>query len=256
MKKLAAVFMMAVIVMSLFGCSGSKDDEANAPTQAEDTSSAQDGTQKDQESLISTPKDLVLKETGWSVFSDSLGTKWVTYGAVVENPNDSYAAKNFQIRVTARNTAGTVVGTSSYYGYVLWAKESVGCGDGMSLAGDVDKVEFELIVQEGSWAMLTSFEASGYKSLSIINQNISKDDYSIRFLGEVKNANNFDIISVQVSALFRGTDGKITGGFFTYSDIAFKNGGTSPFTGYAYYKDVPYKTVDFYALQSAIPKIS
>jgi hypothetical protein len=150
---------------------------------------------------------------------DSIGHSYVSYGAVLTNPNSTtWSATDVNVNLSFTNAAGTVVKAASETVAVILPGQSVAIGDSTEAAG-ATRVQVQTNV--GSWQKLSqpagSFSASGIST--------SYDSFAMKTTGTLHSTFAKDMKTVQAVAIYYNTAGKVVGGAFTYVDFV-PAGGT------------------------------
>ncbi len=167
---------------------------------------------------------LELVESGYAI-KDGFDTYYIQYALVVKNPNTERAVRFPNVRITARDADGTILGTEDIVGSSILPEGTwYSAFQGPSVESEPATVDFELVQPDESDWVLPDFIDNAGEPLSVENSAKRKD----KIVGEVVNSNDFDINSVAVVVLFRDDSGKLLAGETTYTDKV-SAGGKIPF---------------------------
>lgn len=219
MRKLVKGFLVSAVgVMlcaGLLGCSSAETESSS------ETDSSTEASSKSTEA--STPQDLVLIETGWSV--DESG--YVHYGFGLENPNENYEAQFPVITITGRDADGKIVFSDDQTLSFLNAKGTCHFASQAGNGNVPDTVEFTVSVSSYNWVE----NANQYPDIyTVSNTNVVKGSYgTTSFTGEVTvNKEWSDVTMIAVSVILRNDTGEIVYGDLTFVDNPVE-GQTKPF---------------------------
>ncbi|WP_251158548.1 hypothetical protein [Caniella muris] len=198
MKVILAALTGVVLTLSLAGCSVAEPDSSAA-------SSAEGVVQ-----VETAPQPLEIVESGWSVNDDG----YVTYAAVVRNPNDSWRCETPSLDVVLKDSDGKVLGRYGDDPLVIEADSEV------ALAGmvgndrpDVSNVEFSMGAG-GSWSASGPVETDFY-SVTGLTRGAATNWPAESFRGAVTRNHYVSTEgagAVLISVIARDESGAIVGG--------------------------------------------
>jgi hypothetical protein len=191
----------------------------------------------------------VIVESGWSNYHGGLAN-YVLFGLVITNPSTTHRVDNCKVVVHYNLEGASSAQTKEYFIGMIWPGETVFYTDSREISrGTALSLDFEVEVSENNWSVITSEEAAAFKPLEVSVTEEKKEDYSLKFIGNVINHNStFDVTQSHIMALFRDSSGKILGGYRTLADVSERDGGSDKFEVYMPFGPVPYDSVEFYAL--------
>ncbi|WP_270295541.1 hypothetical protein [Eggerthella sinensis] len=222
MKKLIACMVaLALPVVLLASC-------VSGATQKVEPENTQPATEQ---TPVSTPEDLQLIETGYTVNDGG----YVQLAVGVRNPNEDFEAQRYSLRITGKDEAGKIVfADDQVMNFLLPGGEDwFACTAGNGTAPAT--VEFALSIKDNNWIKNDHVAEAAY-----IIDNVSEivgDFAQVSYTGEITASKEWsDVGSAWVSAILRDDAGAIVGGYYTYVDVS-KQGETVPFEITTY--DVP-----------------
>lgn len=212
MRKILLFLTVMVFMITLTACSAPAND-----------GSAQDSME--QESIDSNAnfdafKQIEIKNTGFA-----LNGKYLYCAFEFYNPNDDLCVIFPSFRITARDEAGTLMGTDDYVGSAIYPGQT-GYFAGQFFEVDQlpDDVEFSVLPAEDYAIESVDLIAHPvYKQLEVQNCALRDD----RLLGEVVNPNDYDISDAAVTVIYKDADGKIIAGDTTYVSYIPASGNSS-----------------------------
>lgn len=218
MNKAVMVVAAGFLAFSLAGCTQSapsKDFEAEP----------QEVNQKEAPPVE--VQELKILEQGFNYSVDEWDNAFASFGVIVENPNTDYAFTGTKVRVSVKDSAGTLIATQEYYLDQMLPEEVYGFGDIILVTDEVSDVEITLIDGKSS-----SVDASyaDFAPLKVIQANPIDDGYSLEVTGIIENQNDKTYDSGTVGIIFRDASGAIIWGAYSYvNDIV---SGETPFSVY------------------------
>ena len=144
----------------------------------------------------------------------------------VHNPNTDLAVLYPTVRITARDSSGTLLGTQDQILSTLYPQQDFWySGQLLQVDTAPSSVEFT-IVQPDDYSIVSAstLEHPAFTPLLVVNTAMRSD----RLVGEVINKNDFDLDMIVVAAVFRNEDGDIIGGESTFVD-KLPSSGSVPF---------------------------
>lgn len=218
-KKVFAIFT-ALALLSLSACGGTDqgNTDTNVGSSSEALSSVEDVANPEEENQF---VELEIKESGYSTTSGFL-----FYSVDLYNPNPDLAVEFPTIRVTARDSEGILLGTEDQTLSIIYPEQDFWyCGQAFEVAEAPATVEFEVVPPDDyNIVNVSTLEHPEYVPLTVENVAQRGD----RFVGEVRNDNDYDIDTCGVFVIFRDDSGKLLGGEFTFIDSVSAS-GTAPF---------------------------
>jgi lipoprotein len=207
-KRLLTSVFSCLVALSLTACN------SNAPndTKYSDTSANDTGNISVSEDANSKFIPLDIAESGYTMIEGGF-----LYCAVkVHNPNTGLAILYPTVRITARDTGGTLLGTQDQTLSTIYPQQDFWySGQLLQVDTAPSSVEFT-IVQPDDYNIVSAstLEQSTFTPLSVENTAM----HSERLVGEVVNKNDFDLDMIVVAAVFRNENGDIIGGESTFVD--------------------------------------
>lgn len=172
--------------------------------------------------IIESGGDLEITDAGFDV---SYG--YLYFSAVIHNNNAENAILFPTVRVTARDAQGNLMGTEDQVLNLIYPGQDCQWA-GMAyfeVAEEPSVVEFKALPpDEYSIVAPAALEHAEYSPLEI--EGVGKN--GTRFLGEVYNANDYDIDQVAVVVMFRDDAGSLLAGDATFID-SVRAGRKTPF---------------------------
>jgi hypothetical protein len=152
---------------------------------------------------------------------------WVEYAIILHNPNENLAVESPTFRITARDENDLIVGTEDQALTIIYPGQDFACAvfSVFFVSPQVTKVDFEILNPDAKNIIpVEKLNHQQYIPLEVIGANISSD----HILGEVSNANEYDIDSAAITVIFRDENGVIVGGDTTVINM-IPAGGKTPF---------------------------
>ena len=166
-----------------------------------------------------------IVEKGYGLVKSG-NSSYLFYGFLLKNPNEDFGLSFPTIRITAKSADGTILGTDDVVLQDIYPNQTIAAGSqAFSIETAPDIVEFEVLApEEHNIIKADNMDIKDFVPLTVENVNAKKDKYGADFLGEVVNNNQTDFESVAVTIIFRDKDGKIVGGYSTYTKSVQANG--------------------------------
>lgn len=229
MKKILCLVLTAIFTLAVCGCSSGvevKDQDAPKTVQA-------------------TPENervpIKVVKSGYSIEDN----EYIHYGVILENENIGWAAQNFQLLLTAKDSDGNVIGTSTDYITLLCSNGKIGVA-GFASFNNPATIEFSVIDSKNIWIEDTLQQSEMDSVLHVDSATVTKNDYGmITVAGEVSNDTDADFNAPQLSAIFFDADGNIIAGYGTYLDVLPAQ-STMPYSIDAYSSVPDYASVEVY----------
>lgn len=219
-----AAFVLSLVFMLCFGLSGcAQQKEANPSPSPSAAQLASNVIQRE---------DLVVEDYGFS--TDQFGI--THYGVIVSNPNETYAANQFNVTVTAKDAEGKVLGTDTAHPRYLLPLQTSATAGSINTSGNPASIEVSISIQSSSWELSTDVQGGDLDELFYAG-NISEIDKGygqMSITGEVFNGTEKDTSNPIVNVILRDVDGSIVYGDFTYVQGDVPAGGSAAFEVYGY----------------------
>jgi hypothetical protein len=138
----------------------------------------------------------------------------VGYGALIQNPNGSYAVENSQYHINVFDANGMLLSTDEGYINTLLPSETLGVGGSTYLDQGQQAGRIDFQIASGSFTSsdpLAPFTAD--------NINYQGDSYYPKVTGEINNPYPKDVSTVVVTAILYDDGGEIIGAGYTYLDF-------------------------------------
>lgn len=176
-----------------------------------------------------------VKEFGYSVVN---GT--VYYAACIHNPNESLCVRLSNIRITAKDSNGILLGTKENYVPPIYPQQDTWIsGFGCEVEENPETIVVEVKpFNDSSIIKVSKAKHPSYIPLTVINyakrersggswiDSEKKTEYKI--VGEIKNNNDYAIEYASVTIVYRDENGKIIGGD-SFEVRSIPANGTAPF---------------------------
>ena len=224
-----ACLVLALSLVGLVGCASSPTSNPSNPTSATTNSN--------------TRSPLTVSESAYH--ANKYGS--IEYVAIIENPNSEWVADSVQVKVTAKDSKGTILFTNTEYVSYIFANGKKAIQGQASSSGSPATVTFEPVVKTSGWTKESTQAGDTDDLFPITNLNEVTSSYgSVAFTGEITNNLKEDVSALKVYVVLRDGAGKLISGYSTYvKDIP--SGGTGAFQVYAY-GDVPaHASIEAYA---------
>ena len=182
-------------------------------------------------------KEIEIKDTEWIVDDDYLYSVVTLY-----NPNDSYIVDGPEVRMTARDGEGIVLGTTNLYSGIIYpGQELVFGGLGFSVDEKPDTVEFEML-STSEYSIKNIKNDDEFIPLEVFNTAVKSD----KIVGEIYNPNTYDVGSALVTVVCRNSEGEAVFIDSTFVD-EIKSDANTPFSIW-YYGVSNIDSVEAYAI--------
>ena len=166
-------------------------------------------------------KSLEITDYGWLI----KGEKWVYYYAVLHNPNTDIAVEFPTVRATARDSNGGLLGTDDHTLSVIYPGQDFIFGhQAFSVDEMPAKVEVTALAPD-SYKLKKNSLTNTYTPLEVESASLRSGKY----LGEVKNPNNYDIDKALITCLGKNASGEVVSIDYGFVD-QLKAGSTTPFS--------------------------
>ena len=144
----------------------------------------------------------------------------------VHNPNTDLAVLYPTVRITARDSSGTLLGTQDQTLSTIYPQQDFWySGQLLQVDEAPSSVEFT-IVQPDDYNIVSASTLEQSTFTPLLVESVAM--HSERLVGEVVNKNDFDLDMIVVAAVFRNEDGDIIGGESTFVD-KLPSSGSVPF---------------------------
>jgi len=158
--------------------------------------------------------------------SDTYGSVFVKWAAVIENPNTELYGVFPTVTVTARDESGSVITTDELVLGELPPGLKMACSGQLSATEVPATVEFKPSKVE--WKP-TKTRADDYKTFGVDKPRITSSGRDLfQVAGDISNPYSQDIDMVRVVVLLRDSDDKLIGGDTAYVD-GLRANGSKPF---------------------------
>lgn len=231
MKAMTRRAFLGLAALTLAGCSGNKVTES--------TPSAEQTQVQTQATPSEKPAQPRVTEYCISQHNDYC---YVT--AIIENPNTAYAAEHLEIKYTAYDEGGAILGTRSSYVQFMFPQQKVAVWDQIGEFVPA-KVDVDIAQVQDNYFEVWDLEADGNPDFTVSNLNDTSTDYFTKVSGTVHNGYNKQT-NIAVVIVMRDANGVMLDGAMTYVDNAAPNDDTA-FTAQAYGKVDGYSTLEGYA---------
>lgn len=215
MKVLVAIVAVLAMSVCLMACGGG---------------SSQQGQQAPKENA---PVDLEVINAGF--YMGEFGN--MSYAAMINNPNKTWAAERIQVNVAARDASGNVLNSTTDNIVLMFPDGTTAVAGGMGANGDVASIEVTPVVNKSNWTREEDITEMAYlEKFPVTNVSETNGAYGQNTVaGEVTNNTEGTYTLSRVSVVFTREDGSIVGGGFTYLNGELQPGMTLPFSILSYY---------------------
>ena len=214
MKKIISmivcVALAATMLATVTGCASVKPTPDDTQQEPADTGPSKPETKP----VAAKPKDLEIKESGWSVAEGG----YIQYGVGIRNPNPDFEANLFTISVTGKDSAGKILFSEFQILGPIYPNAEYYYGASAGNGVKPDKVEFIVSVNDKNWKQNSTTSPPKY---SISNTNKVAGNYNMTsFTGEIQaTGEKAPSGGVWVSVIMRNKDNKIVGGYYAFTDV-------------------------------------
>lgn len=211
---------LAVLLLAAVGCTSPATPNGAAPVARPGTSATAPATP---------PSPLEVVESGYRVTGQ--GNYSVEYGIVLKNPNATVGAVSPTVRITMRDSAGSVVATEDVVlNRIMPGATLAWGGEGVDAHLKRPKtVEFEALDPGANWKTAGQMQALGFKPLVVSGLKATEGDIMTSYAGEVGNPNGATFTRFSVTVLVRDKAGKIIRGVSSDFADAVPANGSAPF---------------------------
>lgn len=218
MKKLAAIATTCALVITLAGCAGGESKE---PTEQNEPATAK--TQQEAK-----PQELQTAESGFWVDDYSVAH----YAAIIENPNQSWAAEHIPVTITARDAGGNVLNTINDSITLMFPAGKTAISGDVKAPSGTATLDVVAKANSQGWTKCEDVsQKSFYDLLPITGINETTGDFgAVTVAGEVSNNTEGTFSLARVNIVWRDAGGVIVGGCYTYLNGEFSAGATQPFS--------------------------
>lgn len=225
----ALVMVLAVVGLGFLGAqaliSGSADEEAASgglPGQQEDEGSVLDTDGPSLEDLTSDvtlppgpDAGLQVADQGITVVPDRFdeSKREGTFAVVVQNPHDDWLAQGVQVSVTFLDVAGAPLGGDDGFVEVVLPSQSVAVASLFFDAPTVPVAGLDVQVEVARWSETGPVDGG----FAITEVQTGEAEFSgVRTTFQIQSDFDEPLTDVGVTAVYRGADGKILGGYDTF----------------------------------------
>ena len=159
------------------------------------------------------PTDIEILNKGFTQLKPgSIGNSYLSYAAVLRNPNADQMAQSVRVNLTFYDGAGTVVKSASDTVAVILPGQTAAVGD--STAGaNAARVEVQALVTR--WEKVTSFGTFSAEGVTTRPQSYG----GLKTNATLASTFAKDLKDVKAVAVYYGPNGAVTGGSFTFVDF-------------------------------------
>ena len=201
----AIIAIVGIVIAIVIVSKNNNSDDLYVQQQTDSNSSSNSG-------------ELQLSDSGWSYIQDTKWGNYVSFGVAIYNPVKGSVGSFPTIKVVGRDSNNKILFSDEFscsLDYIYYG-ETLYCGG--SVADQVEKpskIEFNISVR--SWKNESAVNYPRNTDFVIENVSLYKEYTDIKFTGEIKNNSNVSINSAHIVTIFK-KDGKIVGGYMSYSD--------------------------------------
>ena len=142
----------------------------------------------------------------------------LSYGFIIENPNDNILFERVEYLVAAFDENGIVVETDSATISTLLPGETTGISGDMYLDDGITVTNIEIKIKTNRYEEMEKIETFSVNSTSYLDS-----DYFQYATGVIHNPFEMNITNLRVSAILYDENDQIIGGGYTYQDFILKN---------------------------------
>ena len=194
-KRILASIFFCLVVLSLTACNSNiPNDAKQSDATTDDTNNVFTSTDTNSEF---TPLDIA--ESGYTMIEGG----FLYCSVKVHNPNTDLAVLYPTVRITARDSSGTLLGTQDQILSTLYPQQDFWySGQLLQVDTAPSSVDFT-IVQPDDYSIVSAstLEHPEFTPLLVVNTAMRSD----RLVGEVINKNDFDLDMIVVAAVFSET---------------------------------------------------
>lgn len=209
------IWLILVIIVLLLIVVPSSEKDVVDNTAANIQQPVMESNQQDQGPInaetVSEAKDnFEVVEFGYDMYDE-----WLYYSVILRSNSDN-VIQYPSYRVTARNNAGTILGTEEQTLSMIYPHQEFAVAFmATSLSEPPASVEIE-VIEPDEWNVVKPSSLEHPEFIPLQTVNVSKID--TRITGEIYNPNSYAIETAIVSVLFRDENGKLLAGESTYVD--------------------------------------
>lgn len=205
-------------MLSLTACNSNIPNDTTQSVQTtDDTNNVFTSTDTNSEF---TPLDIA--ESGYTMIEGG----FLYCSVKVHNPNTDLAVLYPTVRITARDSSGTLLGTQDQILSTIYPQQDFWySGQLLQVDEAPSSVEFT-IVQPDDYNIVSTATLEQSTFTPLLVESVAM--HSERLVGEVVNKNDFGLDMIVVAAVFRNEDGDIIGGESTFVD-KLPSSGSVPF---------------------------
>jgi len=208
-RTVLALLFCLLMSLGLTAC-GSETTPASSPADSPQTTAPASSGSGNQAVAPSTPADLKLVESGYTVTDSG----YILYAVCIENPNADKAAEFPVISVVGKDAGGAILFSDDWtLGEVLPGEKAfyaTSAGNGVAPAS----VEISLNVDSKKWKSESAYPAGIY---SFENVNLIEGGFDQSITGQITlTQDNDKFKEPMIVVVFRDANGKLIGGESTY----------------------------------------
>jgi hypothetical protein len=218
-----AVGIVVIVIVAIASGGGSDTSEKASKSSGETHSSVVSNRTPIATTPTTTAVQHEVKITGngfTQLPPNSIGTSYVSYGVVVQNPSDDIATR-VSLNVAFYNDAGVVVKADSPTIDVILPGQTAAYGDSLQVAG-ATRMEVQALV--GSWQ--TSSTTTGAFTASGVS-TVARDYLGLQTNATLSSTFAKDLKEVVAVAIYRDGNGTIVGGDRTFVDFVPAGGSAA-----------------------------
>ena len=217
-KRILASTFFCLVELSLTACNSNiPNDTTQSDATTDDTNKVFTSTDTNSEF---TPLDIA--ESGYTMIEGG----FLYCSVKVHNPNTDLAVLYPTVRITARDSSGTLLGTQDQILSTIYPQQDFWySGQLLQVDEAPSSVEFT-IVQPDDYNIVSTATLEQSTFTPLLVESVAM--HSERLVGEVVNKNDFGLDMIVVAAVFRNEDGDIIGGESTFVD-KLPSSGSVPF---------------------------
>ena len=212
-KRLSHIVLILICILALCSCVKSNDTDKGAES---GNSVSKTVNKAEKEVTKEEQKNVSLVESGYSIKDDGYGNVYVYYGATVNNPNKKNVASFPSIIITAKDQAGTIVGTNEQMLYSIAPEDTVSFGGLVSCNGAVPAT-VEITANCSKFDYQEAGSVINTSTMQISNTSEIADDFGTNYTGEIENTGEQNISSAAVTVILKNN------GAVVYGDTTYVN---------------------------------
>ena len=216
-RVLRSLWLISVAVLAV-GC-GAEEGATPRETQRGSTAVTSPPATAATTSTTEAPRQIEIVNKGFTQLKpDIIGNSYLSYAAIVRNPNAAQIASRIQVNSSFYDAAGTVVKAKSDNITALGPGESAAVGPiggGEQAAG---AVRMEVTARVSEWIPLTTV-SPGRFAFEGVATRARPGGYGQTTTGTIVSSFASDLKSVQLVAVYYDRNGGVIGGAFTFVDF-------------------------------------